>query len=82
MVREGASKTEAVAAVTMDSWHNVIEVALLDRAVYCILAVWCRTPFEVFLIINVSPVEQDIVTARTAVSNYIPTPQKSGVASN
>lgn len=57
MIRKSAPKTEAVAAIAMYSWNNVLKVALLDRAVYGILAVRGRTPFEVFLIVNVSPVE-------------------------
>lgn len=57
MIREGAAKAKAVAAIAMDSWDDVLEVALLDWTVNCILAVWRRAPFEVFLIVNISPVK-------------------------
>jgi hypothetical protein len=55
MVVESATKTEVVLAVALYRGYNATEVALFDRTIDGVLAIGGRTPFEVYLIINVCP---------------------------
>ncbi len=59
-----ASKAEHVFSGAMDCGDNGIELGLWHSAIHSVLAVWMRTPFDVWLIVDIGPDEQRLVPNR------------------
>ena len=57
MVRVTTSKTELVATIALDSWNNCVQLCRPYRAIHCIFTVGGRTPSQIWLIVDISPVE-------------------------
>ena len=61
MVVERAAKTKSMFACTADCRNDFVQFFPFDDAVDCILAIWRRTPFEMFFIVNVGSSEENLV---------------------
>ena len=64
MIRESAAETEIVTAAAVYCGNNMLEIALLDGAVYGVLAIWCGTPFQILHVVNISSGEKNVVATR------------------
>ena len=58
MVIEGTAEAEPVSASASDRRDYSRKVAFSDAAFHCILAVRCRAPLEIFLVIHVGTSQQ------------------------
>lgn len=63
MIIECAPKAECMPTSASYRGYNSTEVLLLDLAVHCKLAVWCRAPLEVIEVVDVGTGEEFVVSA-------------------
>jgi hypothetical protein len=76
MIVQCAAETKEMLTSTLYRGYDPIEVALLDGTVDCVFTVWRRAPLEILFVINISPHQQRLVSARLA-SKSIPKQQAS-----
>jgi hypothetical protein len=57
MVGESTAKTETMTATATDGGDNVVELGGWNVTFDGVFAVWCGTPFEVIIIVDVRSIQ-------------------------
>ena len=62
MVVQQAPKAKIMVAFTLNRGYNPPKVTLPNGTVDCILAIWGWAPFEIFLVVDICPSEECLIT--------------------